>query len=81
MTRDIDPNDPCAGCPDDCDDDCEEYRRMNGVDAEPDMGEENGEREGCVLGDKCVCPHPYHDSSECASAEDMEAWLAEGADA
>lgn len=29
---------------------------------------------GCVLGDKCVCPHPYHTSDECATAEMMEEW-------
>ena len=27
---------------------------------------------GCVLGDKCCCPHIDHHSSECFSVEDAE---------
>jgi hypothetical protein len=51
----------CDGC-DACDGDDDDAR-------EPDPG--------CVLGDRCVNPHPYHLSYECASVEMMEAWARE----
>lgn len=31
----------------------------------------------CVLGLECCCPHPFHDASECFSAEMMEAYYAD----
>lgn len=36
-----------------------------------DDGEQS---EGCVLGLNCCCPHFFHDSSECYSAEDAQAY-------
>lgn len=38
-------------------------------DREPDPG--------CVYGDECLCPHPYHLSWECFTVEDAEAMAIE----
>jgi hypothetical protein len=31
--------------------------------------------EGCVLGSECCCPHVYHFSWECFTAEMAEEWF------
>ena len=53
------------------DDEEEEDDYYDGYEDQPEVDP------GCVLGDKCVNPHLYHTSGECASAEDMEAYFAE----
>jgi hypothetical protein len=35
-------------------------------DDEPD------DQDGCVLGDRCCCPHPFHGPDECFTPEDAE---------
>jgi hypothetical protein len=42
--------------------------------------EDRDEEDGCVLGDRCLCPHPYHGADECFDlemAQAMDAELAE----
>ncbi len=36
------------------------------------LQDERDRDEGCVLGDKCLCPHPYHASWECFDRATME---------
>jgi hypothetical protein len=38
-------------------------------------GEEEGD--GCVLGNECCCPHPFHSSSECFDVAMAEAYMSE----
>ncbi len=33
------------------------------------------EREGCVLGNECCCPHPFHGAAECFDVAMAEAWF------
>jgi len=46
-------------------------------DPEYDYDDEREEDPGCVLGDRCLCPHVYHFSWECFTAEDAERWMSE----
>lgn len=45
-----------------------------------DYDDDDRDDEGCVLGDRCCCPHPFHTSSECYTAEWAEQYFAETAD-
>jgi hypothetical protein len=40
-------------------------------------GDLDDRRDGCQLGDKCCCPHPFHSASECFDAEWAERYFAE----
>lgn len=46
-----------------------------GEDRPGGLGDER--REGCVLGDRCCCPHMFHTSDECFDAEWAERYFAE----
>lgn len=35
------------------------------------------DRDGCVLGERCCCPHPYHGAEECFDAEWAERYFAD----
>jgi len=52
-----------------------------GDDDDDDRSERPGgleeAREGCVLGERCCCPHPFHGSDECFDADWADRYFAE----
>lgn len=48
------------------------WREQDGDYDGPDHDED--EANGCVLGNRCCCPHFYHGPDECFSAQDAERW-------
>jgi hypothetical protein len=38
-------------------------------------GSDDDDRDRCVLGAECCCPHPFHGADECYSAEMAEAFM------
>jgi hypothetical protein len=52
--------------------DCE-WARDQGWDDSGHDPFEDAETVGCVLGERCLCPHPYHFPEECFDAETARA--------
>lgn len=56
----------------DDDDDRDEYAAYG-----PGGLDDEYRKEGCVLGEKCCCPHIFHTSDECFDAEWAEQYFAD----
>jgi hypothetical protein len=70
-------SDVCAnGCP-------ESFEPADDHRCPPDTGDDeypDDDDPGCVLGAKCCCPHVYHTSDECFTAEDAAEFMSEEED-
>lgn len=55
-------------------DDFDDEEDSFGEDRPGGLDEDPG---GCVLGEDCCCPHPYHGADECFSSEWAERYFAE----